>query len=66
MAVQQEIARIKASLIARATKRGLSENFGQREVRRLEDKYADRMFARDGVWAAIDSFREWCMTYTGK
>lgn len=35
----KEIAKMKKSLIAKAKSRGLYENFGQKEVRKLEDKY---------------------------
>lgn len=38
--VEKEIAKTMDLLIKRARKTGFTENFGQKEIHRLEDKYA--------------------------
>lgn len=60
--------RAKKMLIARANKKGLYENFGQDEVMEIEFKfintsdYSDEMNRNRDM---LQSFNEWCMTYTG-
>ena len=61
-ALQRDIEKQKAKLIAKAMKKGLYENFGQKEVRDLEDKYAD---GTTGKIEAIQAFEIWCMDYCG-
>lgn len=39
MGIRADINKYKKQLITRAIKKGLYENFGQKEVRKLEDKY---------------------------
>jgi uncharacterized protein YukE len=58
----QDIQRMKKTLIDKWKRSGF-ENFGQKEVRKLEDKYdiIDSEIAK-----LINDFDEWCMTYTGK
>ena len=41
MDINKAIANEKNKLIKRAKTKGLYENFGQKEVRKLEDKYID-------------------------
>jgi hypothetical protein len=53
MSVYSEIEKAKAKLIKQAIKSGLTENFGQKEVRKLEEKYGDLGLIRD--------FSNWCM-----
>jgi len=55
--VSSEIAKIKSSLISRAKSKGISENFGQNEVRKLEDKY--------GYTKEVQAFDDWAMNYDG-
>lgn len=58
---------VKSRLVNDAARRGISENFGQREYRSLIDKYGyfpsgdteERKIARK-----IDAFEEWACTYT--
>lgn len=52
----KEIEKTKIKLINKAKKIGLYENFGQTEVRALEDKF--------GYTLAIKNFDNWCMNYT--
>ena len=46
----------------KARLKGIYENFGQKEVRDLEDKYAD---GTTGKIEAIQAFEIWCMDYCG-
>ena len=62
------IAKAKKKLIAQAKKSGVIENFGQKEVRSLEDKYIDSSdYSNDmnKIRIAIEKFDDWCMNYTG-
>jgi len=64
MSMRADINRYKGQLIARYQRRGLYENFGQDEVRKLTDKYGT-----DYTWQRttqpIDDFNSWCMNFTG-
>lgn len=53
--IEADVARTKSILITKAKRRGIIENFGQKELRRLEDKY--------GYCKEIQDFDEWCMTF---
>lgn len=63
-----EIAKNKANLVKKAQKKGLYENFGQREVSILKDKFnynklvygsdEDRAQAKE-----LEQFDNWCMTF---
>ena len=55
----------KKYLIRKATKNGMYENFGQKEVSILENTYRDYQYKNDGVWDKIREFDNWCMNYTG-
>lgn len=56
--IARDIERAKAKLIKKAKARGGTyENFGQKEVRLLEDKY--------GYTPEVCEFDEWCSTYEG-
>jgi hypothetical protein len=57
MTIDTEIANIKKKLIAKAKISGIYENFGQREVRKLEDKYPKYP-------QQILRLSNWCMDYT--
>jgi hypothetical protein len=50
-----DINKMKKSLIAKAKSKGIYEDFGQKEVRQLEDKY--------GYTAAIKNFDNWAMNF---
>jgi len=63
---KRDIARAKRTLICKAGQQGIYENFGQREVRKLKDKYFDCTYANNGVWLAIADFEYWAESYTGQ
>jgi len=68
MTAIQDIENTKKRLIARAAKRGIWENFGQKERRKLQDKYTPEMCKNDDfhdVHRAIMEFELWCMNYDG-
>ena len=52
----KDIEKAKSLLIKRAKTKGIYENFGQREVISLKDKY--------GNTPRISAFFEWCINYT--
>lgn len=67
--VTRAIDSAKKRLIAKAQRKGgIWENFGQDEVRAIEDKFVDisnYSSEMNTVRKIIDNFNEWCMTYTG-
>jgi len=63
-----EIKKKKNMLIKRWETKGAYENFGQKEVGKLQDKYIDSSKYTDEmneVRILIQKFNEWCMNYTG-
>jgi len=70
MILKTEIEKLQKRLKMKVKQKGIYENFGQREVRALEDKFnfimlrygneEDRRQAEE-----INRFREWCENYTG-
>lgn len=55
-------------LKAKASKNGIYENFGQREVRKLEDKFIDSSnytLEMNYTRNRIQEFENWCMNYEG-
>ena len=66
MDINKAIAKEKNKLIKRAKTKGLYENFGQKEVGKLEDKYIDTSDYSDEMnnnRDLIQMFNEWCSTY---
>lgn len=67
--INTAINRAKTALIQTAKLQGLYENFGQKEVRDIENKFIDitdysqEMNSNRGK---LRSFDNWCMNYTGK
>ena len=59
--LDQDIVKIKNQLINKAKKRGIWENFGQKEVRQLEEKYL-KDFDQE-AWSKLIDFKEWCMNF---
>lgn len=57
MTVFTEICKFKKALIKKVKTKGLYENFGQKEVTILRNKY--------GYLGLIADFDNWCMTYDG-
>jgi hypothetical protein len=65
-AAEKAIAATKAKLIAQAKRKGLSETFGQKEVRMLEDKFSANPHGspeQREIFSLIDRFRDWTMDY---
>jgi hypothetical protein len=64
----RDIETQKAKLIAKAKKTGIYENFGQREVLQLKDKYIDSSnyySEMNAMRGAISTFDDWCSSYCG-
>jgi hypothetical protein len=53
--IRNDISKMKSKLIEEAKRKGLYENFGQKEVRMLEDKY--------GYTDEVRYFDEWAMNF---
>jgi hypothetical protein len=68
MRIDTELTKEQNKLIKKAKTKGLYENFGQKEVKKLEDKfinitdYSDEMNKNRRL---IQMFDEWCMNYCG-
>ena len=65
---EKKIAVHKHRLILKAKKSGIYENFGQTEVRKLEDEYSFCQYGDEeerNIWKSIIYFEEWCINYTG-
>ena len=66
----REINGTKRRLIQKAKKKGIYENFGQTEIRKLRDKYQYTILIygseKERAYAAqIDALEDWVMNYTG-
>lgn len=57
MTILNDITKAKKSLIKKASKHGIYENFGQKEVQNLSKKHGCSEF--------IDDFNDWCVNYDG-
>lgn len=63
-----EIKRVEKKLIKRVEKKGMYENFGDEEQRRLKDKWIDISSYTDEMnenRRLLANFTEWCATYNG-
>ena len=68
MNIEKAVQKEKNKLIAIAKTKGLYENFGQKEVRKLEDKFINSSIYSDEMNKSrrtIQLFDEWCMNYCG-
>ena len=65
--IDKDIAKFKKQLIAKEKSRGLYENFGQNEVRKLNDKYDVYEMGDDGVknYTKIQEFSDWASGFDG-
>lgn len=64
--VETAIRRAKDMLIKSATENGVYENFGQKEVREITDRFVDICDYSDymnSVRQKISSFGKWCMEF---
>ncbi len=69
--VMGAIEKVKKALIQKAKSKGIYENFGEKEVRMLKDKFDYNSLVYGSpderkIATLIDNFDEWCMNYTGK
>jgi hypothetical protein len=64
--IKRDVAKMKRRLMRQAKKRGIWENFGQKEFRDLDNKYGYYTCDRDVDTQPIFDFREWCEGYDGK
>ena len=65
--VDTAIRRAKSMLITKARAKGMYENFGVCEVRKIKDRFidiTDYSEEMNRIRNEINSFEEWCMTYT--
>lgn len=65
--IDKDIAKFKKQLIAKEKSRGLYENFGRNEVRKLNDKYDAYEMGDDGVknYTKIQEFSDWASGFDG-
>ena len=61
----KEINKIKQRLIRKAQKKGIWENFGQKEFRKLMDKYGANFYSDAELRIALLRFDTWAMNYRG-
>lgn len=64
MNLEADIKKEQKKLIKKAKEHGIYENFGQKEVRKLRDKYGDGG-ANFKALDKINKFDKWCMNYQG-
>ena len=68
MNIDKALTKEQNKLIETAKNKGLYENFGQKEVRKLEDKFIDSSDYSEEMnknRRLIRMFDEWCMNYCG-
>jgi hypothetical protein len=67
--VRTAVERVKKQLINKWKTKGPYENFGQKELRQLEDKFlniSDYSSDMDEIQEILDSFFDWAINYTGE
>lgn len=62
--IKKAIEKKKQNLIVKFRKNGLYENFGQKEVREIQDKYWTD-FQNTKISFIIADFDDWCANYIG-
>lgn len=65
--IDTAISRAKDKLINEARNNGIYENFGQKEVREIEDKFidcCDYSAEMNNNRKKLDGFNNWCMEYS--
>jgi len=66
----KDIRKEKGKLIERAKKKGIYENFGQKELIKLKEKWNKYIIAfpnsAKAIQEHIDNFDNWCMNYIDK
>jgi hypothetical protein len=68
MQLQTEIKKVKKKLIKKAHNNGIYENFGQKEILQLENKYIDSSNyspEMNNSRLLLQNFSDWCMEFDG-
>ena len=75
MKIETEINKITTKLINKVEDKGIYENFGQKEIRDLKDKFHyndlcinDLCLSKEQIKTRklINNFENWCMVYNGE
>jgi len=61
--VERDIIRYKEQLKKKARKKGIYENFGQKEVTELIDKVGSPLTYSTEIGVIISKFDDWCMNF---
>ena len=67
--IDTAISRAEKMLVEKVVKEGLYENFGQKEVREIKDKFiniSNYSSEMNMSRSKLERFNEWCMDYTGR
>lgn len=66
--IEKEIAKAKNSLIAKASKKGIYENFGQKELSNIREKidFYDNSEENRKIINSYEIFYNWCIRYNGR
>jgi ribosomal protein S21 len=63
MQIEKDIAKLQAKLIKEVKENGIYENFGEKEQRKIADKYD---FYKDkNAYRHYMNFVDWCQNYNG-
>ena len=65
MTIYEDIQKTKSRLMKKAKTKGLAENFGQKEARKLRDKWGYDALRNDEWQQALYDFENWIMVYEG-
>lgn len=63
--ILKDITKLKRRLIKKAEKSGLWENFGQKEIRELTNKYGQYLYSNIDT-KPIFEFDDWCGNYDAR
>ena len=61
--ISKDIGKTRERLIAKAKKKGLWENFGQKELRKLKDKHIGANCVTRETYKLFQDFDNWCMNF---
>ena len=64
--IQKDIDKVKKRLINKAKKKGLWENFGQKELRKLKDKHIGANCVTQEIYDLFQDFDNWCGNFNDK
>ncbi len=65
MTIYEDIQKTKDKLIKKTKNKGLIENFGRKEVRKLRDKWGEEALDNNDYQEALLKFEIWTMDYEG-